>query len=245
MGRCTFKDLTGEKYGLLTVLYRGDNILGRSAWVCKCECGNEKLIRGDSMKQGGTTSCGCVVRAIASQRMREMHADPDYVTANKSHGMSNTPTYTAYRSMLNSCYNSNLAVYKFYGAKGVTVCESWREGFNQFLADVGERPSEDFTLQRKDKQGNYTPDNVHWALGGTQQRGRCIMSNNTSGKAGVGFVELYNQWQARYSCPITKKLLTKTFAVKKYGYEEAFRLACEWRDARVAEASNGGTIYDV
>lgn len=78
------------------------------------------------------------------------------------HGMSHTPTYKVWSSMLGRCYDERNASYVRYGAVGVTVCERWKNSFENFLEDMGERPSMDHQIDRRDSEGNYEPSNCRW-----------------------------------------------------------------------------------
>lgn len=157
--------LTGNRYGrLLVVEHAGPRTLpsGRVKhyWLCRCECGTEKEIVGDSLKRGLTRSCGCLHREIASPERQ----------------MSNHPEYRSYRSMLSRCCIPSAAGYEYYGGRGIEVCERWKESFWNFLEDMGERP-EGMTLDRLDADGNYEPGNCQWACKRTQARNQFKLSD--------------------------------------------------------------------
>lgn len=131
---------------------------GRGAyWRCVCECGNETVVSGKDLRQGKTRSCGCGRNEASGNR-------------NRTHGMSRTRAYGAWKGMMSRCYNSNQPHYRWYGAKGVRVCERWHS-FDNFYADVGERP-EGLTLDRVDPAGDYGPDNWRWATWHEQRLNR-------------------------------------------------------------------------
>lgn len=148
MGKLT--DLTGQKFGLLTVIERVPN-LGASnrnpRWRCKCECGGETIAFTQHLRNGHTTSCGC--RRHLKYALKHGRA------------MNPGPTYRAWLNMRNRCNNPKTPQYKYYGALGVTVCDRW-ESFENFLADRGERPVGRYELDRIDPRGNYTPENTRW-----------------------------------------------------------------------------------
>ena len=167
-------DLTGDIFGKLLVLERSLNTKrGNTTWLCKCECGNEKVVVSMNLKSGTTISCGCT----KSEIMRE-----NAIQRNTTHGHNTrrkpSRTHTSWSSMKKRCLNPNNTNYPDYGAKGVTVCERWLV-FENFLSDMGERPVGK-TLDRKNVLGNYEPDNCKWSTPSEQQRNkRCHVSNKT------------------------------------------------------------------
>ncbi len=145
-------DLVGQKFHRLTVtcfsgLDKGNN----SLWQCLCECGNIVVVGGNRLrhKTAPTKSCGC----LKIERIKQ---------SNTTHGMSRTPTYKSWRSMIDRCSNLKTSGYEDYGGRGIIVCEQWRSSFEVFLEDMGVRP-EDSSIERLDPDGNYEPDNCIWA----------------------------------------------------------------------------------
>ena len=163
-------DLVSKTFGFLTVLEKSaheDNNNGIT-WICKCHCGNIVTVSTSYLKTGHTRSCGCLQRSIVGN-------------LNRSHGMSGTPTYTSWKSMLTRCYNQNILEYKDYGGRGIIVCERWRNSFENFYIDMGIRPSADYTLDRKDVNGNYEPNNCRWLDRLSQTRNTRFQSNPMNG----------------------------------------------------------------
>lgn len=152
-------DLTGQVFGRLTVLEYAGYKRGKSyMWRCRCECGAEVVRNSSDMRRGHTTSCGCYAKQRASETQTK-------------HGLSRSSTFTVWVNMRMRCTNPNDASYEHYGGRGIKVCDRWMHSFENFLADMGQRPGA-LTLDRKDPNGNYEPDNCRWATPTDQIRNR-------------------------------------------------------------------------
>ena len=147
-----FIDLTDKKFGRLTVLKRAENHKVKTAWECSCECGKLHIVTSNSLHANKTLSCGCLQREKV-------------LKDNFKHGQSGTPEYYAWANLKTRCFNPKTKAYPDYGGRGITVCDRWigEHGFENFLADMGLRPSSEHSLDRIDVNGNYEPANCKWS----------------------------------------------------------------------------------
>jgi hypothetical protein len=158
-------DLTGQRFGRLTVLrFAGIDKHRNALWLCRCDCGEERVVIGANLRSGHTTSCKCLQQERAAQRMRAVGV------LNFKHGHATTPEYRSRSAMIQRCYDPNAQRYPRYGGRGIRVCDRWlgERGFENFLADVGPRPK-GTTLGRFGDEGNYAPGNVKWMTRAEQE----------------------------------------------------------------------------
>jgi hypothetical protein len=148
-------DLTGHRYGRWTVLaYTGEHTKRHNAkWLCRCDCGTERIVSNKSLRSGERKSCGCLQRERAAAQF----------THGESRRGTTTPEYRLFKNMHQRCTNPNNPSWRDYGGRGIKVCKRWNL-FENFLADMGRRPSPDHSLDRHpNNDGNYSPSNCRWA----------------------------------------------------------------------------------
>lgn len=139
------KDLTGERFGKLTVL----KYIGESKWLCKCECGNFARPRGYSLTRNITKSCGCYQRAKVKEKSTK-------------HGMAGTRIYKTWHNMKSRCNNPNATKYEIYGGKGIRVCDEWLVFENFYKWAVSNGYEEGLSIDRIDGCKDYEPNNCRW-----------------------------------------------------------------------------------
>jgi hypothetical protein len=152
------------KYGRLTILETvPERRAGHIVVRCLCDCGKTVDRRRDHVRAGGTTSCGCfkIEQAPFSNRKH-----------GEGGGDGRAAELNAYNEMKKRCLNPNSKAFHHYGGRGITICARWLESYENFLADMGRRPSADHSIERDDVNGNYEPDNCRWATWTEQQRNK-------------------------------------------------------------------------
>lgn len=150
-------DEVGNRHGRLLVIARAGSYRTSRAtyatWRCQCDCGREIVATGKNLRSGNTASCGCVGREKSSKQMREMHL---------RHGLTNTQEFRIWIGIKTRCMNKKDPGYKNYGGRGIKLARRWFK-FENFIADMGPRPSTAHTIERKDNDAGYNASNCRWA----------------------------------------------------------------------------------
>lgn len=151
-------DLIGQRFGRLVVKCRNGNKGKHSAWLCECDCGNEKTVASHNLKQGTVQSCGCLTKEIASERGRKSKIGE----RSRRHGDFGTKLYGVWAGMKRRCYNPNTKYYADYGGRGIRVCDEWLayEPFKEWAIASGY--SEGMSIERINVNAGYSPGNCKW-----------------------------------------------------------------------------------
>lgn len=169
--RANRTDMSGEQYGMLTVLSRADDLSKgypkHPKWFCLCQCGKISTVSASNLVVGRTKSCGCMQRDVPRKLMT-------------THGMSKTRTYRIWSGMVTRCYNPKSTKFKDYGGRGILMCDPWRD-FAQFYADMGDCP-DGYSIERIKNDKGYSPENCKWATDVEQKNNkRSVTLYNVNG----------------------------------------------------------------
>ena len=161
-----FKDLAGQRFGrLVAIRPAGINRSGQYRWECQCDCGKTHVTTSYRLRSGTTKSCGCYMRERAAE-------------VKTLHGGRNTRLYNIWNSMKARCYNDRQRNFRYYGGRGIRVCDEWLHDFDAFRSwaeDSGYNAGASFgecTLDRIDVNGDYQPTNCRWVSHAEQQKNR-------------------------------------------------------------------------
>lgn len=173
-----YKDLTGQKFGKLTIIERAENDKqGNAQWLCKCDCGKTVIVRGYQLTIGKTNSCGCLK------------------SIRQSHHKSHLRIWQIWECMKQRCYNPSQISYKNYGAKGIRVCEEWHNFENFYNWSLNNGYETNLTIDRIDNNKDYSPNNCRWVDMKTQQRNRTnnhLVTLNGETKCITEWCEIYH-----------------------------------------------------
>jgi len=199
-------NIEGKRFGKLVALKYHHSERKMAHWECLCDCGKTHIAATKYLQKGDVTSCGCAHSSMKSRFG---------VKAKDVRG------YATWTGLIKRCHNPTDKDYKRYGARGITVCESWRESFANFFSDMGERPT-GLSIERRDNSSGYSLENCYWGTQRQQSRNR---RNNTmitldgETKCLAEWLELKGiskscyQWRVRNGWTTERALTTPTAAV--------------------------------
>jgi hypothetical protein len=178
--------LTNRRFGRLTVgLLAEPDSRNKARWHVVCDCGIAAIKSQNNLISGATKSCGCLQNDTVK-------------TVNKTHGVTGSVEYHSWQRMKARCLNPNSTQYKWYGLRGVTVCERWMDSFETFLADMGHKPSPAHSLDRVDTNKGYEPENCRWATSKEQQRNKRNNRRVTIGDTTQSLADWVDQTGSKY-----------------------------------------------
>jgi hypothetical protein len=152
-------DLDGQRFGRLVVIERipGFNKSGHAKYLCQCDCGETSSVAGMRLRRGDTVSCGCYAR----ERSR----------AATTHGMTKHRLFPTWQSMMARCYKAHCPAFPDYGGRGIVVCDRWKD-VRHFIADNEHLALPGLSIDRRDNDGPYAPENARWITRAEQSLNR-------------------------------------------------------------------------
>ena len=198
-------DLTGKRFGRLLVLRFVEVRTGCSVFLCRCDCGAEIEAKGKNLNGGIVRSCGCLQRDIA-RKLSTTHGE----TKRGQHSSE----YRCWHDIKRRCTGQLRPDWKHYGGRGIKVCERWFNSFENFLRDMGRKPSSKHTIERQDNDGDYCPENCTWST-------RKVQANNRRANHFVEFMGermTISQWAIKKGIKkqtLFNRLLTRRWKIDR------------------------------
>lgn len=155
-------DLTNRRFGKLTAIRPQRTNTGLYGWLCRCDCGKEAVVRTTALTSGHTKSCGCYAKHLRENGV-----------PHTTHGNKHSRLYRIWCGMKSRCCNPNVPFYKYYGGKGIAVCEEWQNDFQSFFGwSMTNGYSDGLTIDRINGDGDYSPENCRWVTMTVQNRNK-------------------------------------------------------------------------
>lgn len=218
-----YKDRIGQKFGRMTIIAY-EPIKHRGRYVCQCECGTIKSVDCSQLIDGRIKSCGCFAKELAKEKLKS-------ITLNTTHHKSKTRLYKIWLDIKQRCCNPKQKVYKWYGTKGIKVCEEWKNDFIAFEKwSIENGYAENLTIDRIDNKGNYEPNNCRWVDFKTQSRNKSntiLIAHNGKtqclkdwcNELGKSYPTIQNRiqngWQPKIALLVPKNIRRNSYEYKK------------------------------
>lgn len=205
------QDLTNIKFGRLQAIKKSVKQSGyRALWDCKCDCGRDFVANRSALTSGNTKSCGCLKIDQLTQR-------------NTKHGKARSSEYNLWTRIKRVCTRPQSNRYVYYGARDIKMCERWHQSFQDFLSDIGQRPTPRHSLDRINNNGDYEPKNVRWATCQEQMlntrsnrhiiyKEQKLTISQASATFGINYFTLYTRLQ--HGWPVEKAISTPVRKLK-------------------------------
>ena len=191
------KDLTGQRFGRLTVIGIHPTETRKTYWSCQCDCGNMKIVRSDSLQCGAIRSCGCLKKEQDKKNL--VLGDGRRKFSETGFKVGGTRLYNIWQNMKGRCYNEHDTRYDRYGGRGIKVCEEWRDNFVAFYDwAMSHGYQNDLTIDRIDNNGDYCPDNCRWTTNKEQCNNRSTNIKIKIGNATKTLTEWCEIFQVDY-----------------------------------------------
>ena len=206
------KDLTNRRFERLTVVLQHSTVNGRAVWECRCDCGNVVQVLAGNLRSGATRSCGCLQKERTKEVCLEVH---------QTHGLTHTPEYQVWIGIKARCYNKKNKDYCNYGGRGIEMSDEWRDNFEAFYRDMGQRPSPQHSIERDNNNLGYSVNNCKWATKIEQVNNR----RNNILITFVGETQTLAEWCTEYA--VSYKRMYKLVRERNMEFESALNKLLE------------------